>query len=153
LRRCTLQGIYATELDLLRFFGDLQLVHVTLEDIHLQEGEFKPVFDLLTHMHELEYLHLDDLFQGKLQRLLHFDVPGQPKFPSLDKTIGPNTLTRIGTTQMRESIICRYSPVRGSPQKAYNDWRDRRTLLYGVKSELSTSMGTADLPWSQHGRV
>ncbi|KAI0386972.1 hypothetical protein F5Y04DRAFT_288777 [Hypomontagnella monticulosa] len=103
LRECSLRGFYVSEHDLLQFLNATRPQTLTLTDIHLVSGTYNTVFDYITGTESLimDYF-LDDLMRE--ERLVHFDdVPGDPKFPYLDRTVGPSTLARHGS-HAREAI-------------------------------------------------
>ncbi|RHZ49309.1 hypothetical protein CDV55_101421 [Aspergillus turcosus] len=101
LRHCRLDGIYTDEITLLTFLQKAsQLSHFSMEEIHLQSGKFGPIFDYLTsHAQHLNELHLNNLWES---RLICFDEPGKPHFPTTAASDGPNILTRTGVGCRRE---------------------------------------------------
>lgn len=129
LRHCRLEGIYTDETTLLTFLKKAtQLSSLSMEEIHLQTGQFGPVFNYLTsHARSLDHLHLDDLWESR--RLICFDSPREPHFPC-SAAYGPDTLTRIGG-DCRCTIGYRLMQGRslGFPQGL--KWYRRKTLLYG----------------------
>lgn len=88
----------------------MRLSRLTLEEIHLEDGEFYRIFQLLTSMQGLECLHLDNLYESRMKFPLNFEVLGQPRLHFLAHAIGPNMLTRTGATDVRQPIRYRCSP-------------------------------------------
>lgn len=126
---CRLRGLEVTEDSLLGFLKNSpSLQELSMEEIHCTSGTFQPIFDLCANeTTKLKRLHFDDLWE---QRLLSFDEPGTPKFPSMGRAWGPNTITREHADVQR--------PIRyhfnmgqslGSPQ-VYR-WREQKRLDYG----------------------
>ncbi|KAF8852746.1 hypothetical protein BDZ45DRAFT_729992 [Acephala macrosclerotiorum] len=96
LERLTLKGIYTNGTALASFLRQVQISSLDMQEIHLgSSGAFRPVFDYLSdHMQQLEYLHLDELWESKL---INFDAPGKPHFPSIGRgPHGPHAITRTG---------------------------------------------------------
>lgn len=128
LKRCTLKGIRTSEATLLSFLRQTQLNSIEMEEVHLRPGEFRLVFDyLVKHMEQLEYVHLNDLWE---KRLVYFDAPREPHFPRSEPQIGPNTLTRAGA-DARTPI--KYQHRRGftldTPE--FTQWTRKRQVQYG----------------------
>jgi hypothetical protein len=128
LRNCRLTGIYTSEVELLAFLQKAtELVSSDMEEIHLEAGKFSPIFNYLTtNVPHLEHLHLDDLWES---RLICFESPGQPHFPS-SATNGPNAITRIGADCQR---TVKYRLTRGHAlgSAPAANWRRRKGLQYG----------------------
>jgi hypothetical protein len=78
-------------------------------------------------MEQLEYVHLDDLWEN---RLIYFDAPGKPHFPGSKPPIGLNTITRTGA-DARKPIKYQHSRgyALGSAEAA--NWNNKKLLLYG----------------------
>ncbi|CZR69080.1 uncharacterized protein PAC_18981 [Phialocephala subalpina] len=131
LHRCTLKGIYTSEAALLSFSRQVQhLHHLDMDEIHLgTSGMFRPFFEYLAQdMPELEYLHLDNLWE---ERLIYFDAPGKSHFPhSGRRSNGPNTITRTGA-DARKPIRYQFSHgvALGSPQAS--NWARKLRRQYG----------------------
>ncbi|KAF8852666.1 hypothetical protein BDZ45DRAFT_807246 [Acephala macrosclerotiorum] len=122
LDRHTLKGIYTSEAAFLAFLHQVQqLRHLDMDEIHLDSrGKFRPIYGYLTqNMPQLEYVHLDNLYEEKL---IHFNAPGKPHFPHPGRrSDGPNTITRTGA-DARKPIEYQFSHgvALGSPQA--NEW-------------------------------
>jgi hypothetical protein len=118
LKECRLRGVYASETNLLHFLSALRPTEVKLTYIRLTSGAYTPVFQYLTSEDSpVTSYHLDDVHEGR--KLVHFVVPGPPKFPYLGRPdIGPSTLSREGG-QVKEAIQYRFTRKRplGSPQR------------------------------------
>ncbi|KAI0191050.1 hypothetical protein F4808DRAFT_476412 [Astrocystis sublimbata] len=118
LTSCCIQGVQTTGSDLLRFLKTLRPKTVTLTDISLKDGIYTPIFDFIT-------------MPGT--RLVHFDVPGEPKFRYRGNAVGlgPSTLTRCNDDTKEE---IRYSTaegrVLGSPERTR--WLRSKTIEYGA---------------------
>lgn len=125
LKECRLQGFYTSETELLNFLTSVRPTKVALTYIRLISGTYTPVFRYLTSPDsQVVSYHLDDLIEDG--RLVHFAVPGRPKFPySAYQNVGPNTLSREGD-QINEVIQYRFPRGRalGSPQKYW--WSIRK---------------------------
>lgn len=128
LKRCALQGIATTEAALLAFLRHVRLRRFEMEEVHLLTGTFHAVFALLAaHMEQLEYVHLDSLWET---RLICFDAPGEPYLPSSGPSSGPNVLTRTGA-DARQLIQYQYPVGYALGTVAAADWHRRRRHLYG----------------------
>ncbi|KAH8701638.1 F-box domain protein [Talaromyces proteolyticus] len=132
LRHFCLDGICTDEYTLLSFLKQApQLCSVRMEDVDLKAGKFAPVFSYLTNnMPHLGQLYLDDLFES---RLICFDGPGEPNFPS-SATNGPNKLIRIGN-DCQQPI--RYRLMKGHSLGSAQGLKyiRRKRLLYGPPDE------------------
>jgi len=132
LRSCKLDGIKTDNTTLLAFVQKAsELSNLYMEEVHLLSGKFGPVFDFITSkLEHLEYLHLDDLYES---RRVCFDGPGKPKMPSMDKSDGPDTLTRVGDENRQRRRKIGYRETRGRPlgSSAANRWMNRHRLRYG----------------------
>ncbi|KAI1155895.1 hypothetical protein F4825DRAFT_406062 [Nemania diffusa] len=93
LKTCRLRGLFVVESDLLDYIKAFQPTALTISDTRLVSGAWTSIFDYLTSVDSLvTSYHLDDIREG--YDLVHFDAPGEPKFPYRDITVGPSTLTR-----------------------------------------------------------
>lgn len=76
LKRWTLKGIETSEARLLSFLCHLQQLHsIDMEELHIRTGSLRPLF---AYLGQLEYLHLNALWEKKM---IHFDAPGEPQYP------------------------------------------------------------------------
>ncbi|CZR64768.1 uncharacterized protein PAC_14667 [Phialocephala subalpina] len=128
LGRLSLNGIYTSEAALLSFLRQAQLRSLDMNEIHLQ-GTYRPIFDhLVEHMNQLEYVHLNDLFEANL---INFNAPGKPHFPTLGRRgNGPNEITRIGT-DARKPIDYQLKSGRPLGSPLIHNWIERRVSKYG----------------------
>jgi hypothetical protein len=130
LKRCTLRGIRTYEAALLTFLRQRQLNGLEMEEVHLRHpGEFRLNLDyLVKDTEQLDYLHLNDLWE---KRLHYFDAPREPHFPSSEPQVGPNTLTRTGV-DVRMPI--KYQHMRGSNLQTPEcwQWARKRQMKYGL---------------------
>lgn len=136
LKKCRLRGFHVWEQDLLALVQQAPaLQSLTLDNMMLTatndaEGHFQTIFDHCTSEDaELKNMFFDDLFEHG--RLVYFDAPGRPKFPSMGGSRGTNTLKREGKKDVRKPISYHFTEGRplGSPQAYY--WRERRRAEYG----------------------
>ncbi|OGM47509.1 F-box domain protein [Aspergillus bombycis] len=128
LKQCTLQGIYTSEEKLHYFLRRRRLRSLTMEQIRPDSGSFQPIFEYLSlNMRRLRYLHFDDFWEDKL---LYFDGPGQPHFPSTNGPNLPNSITRNGRETRRLIRYC--FSVGGSLVSAgCRQWMEKHWRLYG----------------------
>jgi hypothetical protein len=127
-KRCTLKGIYMSEAALLSFLRHIHLSSLEMEEVHLHSGKFRPVFSFLAkHMEQLEHVHLDDLWE---ERLVCFDAPGKPHFPSSGRPSGPHNLTRTGA-DARRPIQYQFNQGHALGSAEAANWYRQKTLLYG----------------------
>ncbi|KAI0550558.1 hypothetical protein F4679DRAFT_205872 [Xylaria curta] len=102
LKTCSLRGLYVPDSNLLEFLKAVRPVELTMTDISLAPGTWTSIFEYVTSSDSpVTYYHLDDLHESR--RLVHFDVPGESKFPYLGVTMGPSTLTRQAN-EVKEAI-------------------------------------------------
>lgn len=129
LERCSLKGIYTTGTTLLSFLRHhTRLSSLEMEELYLRGGNFRPVFSFLAkYMEHLEHVHVDDLWE---ERLIYFDAPGNPHFPSSGRPVGPNTLTRTGT-DARRLIRYRFSRGHALDSAECANWDIQKRLHYG----------------------
>lgn len=131
LKECSLRGIYVSEVDLLQFFEAAQPSTVTLANVHLVSGTYSSIWKFLTDVESpVTCYHLDDVWDT---RLVHFDAPGKPKFPSSNALVGPTSLTRQGS-HVKEEIRCRSVPGRTLGSPAVMRWRKARIQEFGPPS-------------------
>ena len=133
LNSCTLRDIYISEESLRGFLQNTPAKRIILREVHLRNGSFTSILDILTRRQEsFDYFHLDDLFEENLSRecIVYFKVPGTPKFPTLHGRVGPSEVLRQGeeVKQKLEYTFARGRPL-GSCQA--QRWRLQRGQLYG----------------------
>lgn len=128
LKYCTLQGIHTSEQKLHYFLRRPRLRSLTMEQIRLDSGTFQSIFEYLSlNMTKLQYLHLDDFWEDKL---LYFDGPGQPNFPSISGPDLPNSITRTGRETRRLIRYC-FSMGGSLPGADSRRWMEKHWRLYG----------------------
>lgn len=137
LKVCVLRGLHTTENALLDFLRQTSATRITLQEIHLHLGTFRPILDTLTsHDGNFEYLHLDDLFESeKSDRLIYFKQTGLPKFPSRGEAVGPSEVIREGedVRQALEYAFGRGRPL-GSPEA--RRWNLARATMFGPPERI-----------------
>ncbi|KAI1441251.1 hypothetical protein F5Y02DRAFT_400283 [Annulohypoxylon stygium] len=110
LEICRLRGVYIFESDLLEFVKAVHPSALTMSDIRLTSGTYSSIFEYMALLDTpITYYHLDDLREG--HALVHFDVPGNAKFPYRGVTMGPSTLTRQ-ENEVKEAIRYRITHKR-----------------------------------------
>ena len=127
LQEITLKGIYTSEKSLVSFFEDHRgLRNVNFEELHLEVGSFRPVFDYMTGcLKHLDSVHLDDLWET---RLIQFpSAPGEPHSPHPG---GPTWIARAGA-ESRKPI--KYQLVKGRIKGSSKVmlWHKKKNVLYG----------------------
>ncbi|GAB1206203.1 hypothetical protein APSETT445_004885 [Aspergillus pseudonomiae] len=128
LKQCTLQGIHTSEEKLHYFLRRRHLCSLTMEQIRLDSGTFQPIFEYLSlNTRRLRYLHFDDFWEDKL---LYFDGPGQPHFPSTSGPNLPNSITRTGRETRRRVRYC-FSVGVSLPSADCRQWMEKHWRLYG----------------------
>ena len=134
LKCCSFRGIYVTEATLRNFLQQTSAKRVTLQEVHIWRGTFTSILDILTsRTGNFSYFHLDDLYQEERPRfkMLHFKVPGKPKFPMGCGGLGPSEIVREGdeVAQKLDYTFATGRPL-GSPQGML--WRQNRVAEYGI---------------------
>lgn len=124
-----LEGIHTTEAALLSFLQNVRLRRFVMDEVHLGDsGLFRPITDyLFEHMKHAE-LHFDNLWEA---RLVEFDAPGKPHFPSSGRGSGPNFIIRTGQDVSLEAIRYRQSDGYALGSSECHNWRRERRLRYG----------------------
>ncbi|KAI0389411.1 hypothetical protein F5Y17DRAFT_469714 [Xylariaceae sp. FL0594] len=114
---CRIRGVHATATGLLQFLTNLHPKTICLADIVLKAGTYAPIFSYIT---------------APGSGLVHFGVPGIPKFPYSGTRVGPSTLERRGD-DAKEAI--RYSVPQaralGSPYRM--QWLHGKYAEYGSR--------------------
>ncbi|KAI1421433.1 hypothetical protein F5Y12DRAFT_704440 [Xylaria sp. FL1777] len=131
LKACSLQGLYVSGEDLLRYLKAARPTKLTLTDIRLIPGTWTPIFEYLSSsISSITSYHLDDLREGN-GLLVHFDdVPGQSKFPYRGVQMGPSTLTRqMGEVEATIRYQCTTRRPLGSG--ARTRWLESKKLEFG----------------------
>ncbi|KAL2426227.1 hypothetical protein ABEF95_002036 [Exophiala dermatitidis] len=130
LKTCVLRGFLTTGDPLFSFLKHCPaLTSLTLKEIHLGAGTFRPIFDHVVDT--VEYLHFEDLYEDNW-KMLYFDAPGKPNFPVGAPRRRPNNITRVGAAEVRSKPIrymFRTGYILGSPD--YHRYIQRRAALYG----------------------
>ncbi|TGJ78217.1 hypothetical protein E0Z10_g10547 [Xylaria hypoxylon] len=133
LETCNLRGLYVNESDLLRFIKAVHPEALIITDVCLVLGTWTSIFQYLTSSGSpVTYYHLDDVREG--HNLVHFDVPGESKFPYLGVTMGPSTLTRR-INEVKDMIRFGMTSRRplGSGQRMR--WRNSKILEFGPSKD------------------
>ncbi|KAI1779062.1 hypothetical protein F4818DRAFT_437861 [Hypoxylon cercidicola] len=95
LKTCTLRGLFVSGPDLLHFLKIVRPSTLALESITLTSGYYGPILRYLTSQScEITSYYLDDL--RRAYRMMHFAVPGKPKYDRSRPQVGPSTLKREG---------------------------------------------------------
>lgn len=129
IKSCKLRGVFVSEMGLLQFLQATCPKTLTMTDIHLDPGTYTPILDYLNGQDSPTKLyHLDDLREGG--SLVHFNVPGSPKFPYLNGRVGPSTLTRE-ECGARDIISYRLPPGRPKGSGKLYRWRKAKTRHFG----------------------
>ncbi|KAI0122364.1 hypothetical protein F4814DRAFT_408467 [Daldinia grandis] len=134
LQACYLRGLYIPGSDLLEFLKAARPGWLSLIDVHLVSETWAPVFDYLMSMDSpTTTCVFDDIREG--DRLVHFDVPGQSKFPYKGVTMGPSTLTK-SQDDVKDAIHYRTTSRRplGSGQRMR--WLQSKVSQYGALHNL-----------------
>ena len=132
LKGVRLRGLHVREEDLVKFLRQSRVLgQVVLQEMEIDdEGSWGNVFAALT-AGQVDFLFVDDLFEGG--KLLYFDGEGdgQPKYPTLDNCRGTNGFVRKGVEDVQREVRYHFAEARpyGSPQ-AWR-WREGRRLAYG----------------------
>ncbi|KAI0107986.1 hypothetical protein F4776DRAFT_675131 [Hypoxylon sp. NC0597] len=135
LKKCTLKGIFASEYGLLGFLRSVNPATLTLADVHLEMGTYRGIFAYLTDEKcPITKYCLDDLYEGSngpWSKLVHFEVPGTPKFPYLQNNGGrPSTLERGGgATKVAIYYYVQHKMDLGSWE--YGVWQREKKIMYG----------------------
>lgn len=130
LEECILRGVYTSETDLLHFLKTVRPGSVSLADVQLVSGAYAPIFDYLAVPDSLvEMYHLDDLLEPE-RKLVHFEVPGRPKFPYQNDVPGPSTLIRQGR-QVKDVIEYRWARRRALGSGPWHRWSASKSEEYG----------------------
>ncbi|KAF2151108.1 hypothetical protein K461DRAFT_279893 [Myriangium duriaei CBS 260.36] len=131
LKALSLKGIHTSQAALLAFFAHVPLLStLVLEGVRLEEGGFRGVFDYVRT--RLRYLHFDNLWEKdqRRDRLVHFDIPGEPHFPSDLYDCGPNQISRQGKAVRQ---VIKYHLAMGMPMSSpqYTVWLAKRRMKFG----------------------
>lgn len=129
VQKCRLRGLKVREEDLLALVEQPSIKELALENTHMiGGGKFAPIFDYCTSATAgMQRLFFDDLFEHKM---LHFEGPGEAKFPSMGGSAGPNTLTREGADVQRK-INYTFAHGRSMGSGQTHTWHRQRVAEYG----------------------
>ncbi|KAI1211402.1 uncharacterized protein F4807DRAFT_420288 [Annulohypoxylon truncatum] len=129
LKECSLRGVYVSENELLEFVKAVHPAALTMADVHLISGTYTSIFEYLTLSETpVTYYHLDDIREGI--DLVHFDVPGGPKFRYQDINMGPSTLIRQ-MDHVKEPIQYRITRRRPLGSGERRRWCESKYREYG----------------------
>ena len=121
LKECSLRGIHVSESDLLHFLEAIRPSAVTLTNIRLVSGTYASILRYLTDPKTPVTMHdLDDNCEQNT-KLVHFEVPGNPKFKYIGGNVGPSSIVRRGS-QAKEAISYRLPPGRVIGAGERNRW-------------------------------
>lgn len=128
MKKLVLRGVYVTEQTLLQILCGAPIKDFSMEEVHVRDGTFRPIFDYCTSSEaSMERLFFDDLWEcGHVM----FEDEGVLKFPYSRRLSGGQTLERTGE-EVGKPIRYGFPGGRplGSPQ-AYV-WRLKRQRDYG----------------------
>ncbi|KAI1089359.1 hypothetical protein F5B19DRAFT_379928 [Rostrohypoxylon terebratum] len=135
LKELILRGMHTSANNLLQFIRELRPTSLTMKDITLTSRVYDPIFEYITSPESpMAYYCLDDIHHDG--RLVHFNIPGHPKYPHLFQYmregvhIGPSTLIQ-GIEDVKEPISYLHTRLRlvSSPQMLC--WRSSKRSEYG----------------------
>ncbi|KAI1455546.1 hypothetical protein F4805DRAFT_435908, partial [Annulohypoxylon moriforme] len=131
LKELTLRNVRASEANLLQFVKTLHPTSLTLRDVELVSGTYASLFEYMTSSdNPITSYYLDDIYENN-RKLVHFDIPGSPKFPyQYRPDLGPSTLIR-DISHAKESIHYRLPSSRPLGSGAAYQWRRNKRRLYG----------------------
>ncbi|KAK3724900.1 hypothetical protein LTR37_000948 [Vermiconidia calcicola] len=129
LTQCSLRGLFLSERSFLTFLQRVPVKRLFLEEVHMVEGSFTPVFEYCTSEEaNMEYLWLDDLWQVGL---LYFHDSTCLKFPRRPgRGIGGQTLERRGN-ELRRPILWGFPPGRAPGSRQLYRWRALKKHEFG----------------------
>ncbi|OTA58804.1 hypothetical protein K449DRAFT_114097 [Hypoxylon sp. EC38] len=136
LKKCTLQGVFVSAHCLLDFIKSVNPTSLTLADIHLVTGTYRGILEYLTDINSpIRAYCLDDLYEGSVgtwSKLVHFEVPGKPKFTyKQNGGLRPSTLERSGA-DVKDDTVDYYTQEKmdiGSFE--FGAWRMDKKLRFG----------------------
>ena len=136
LKECSLHGIHVSESHLLQFIKAVHPTSLTLTYIRLTSGTYDPIFKYLTDLDTpITYIYLDGICVGF--DLVHFETPGNSKFPYLYGDAGPSVLTQQRCHDAKEEPIrYRFASERptGSRQRYY--WVRCKAQEFGPPEQI-----------------
>ncbi|KAI6085041.1 hypothetical protein F4821DRAFT_279721 [Hypoxylon rubiginosum] len=104
LKTCTLRGVFISEPDLLQFLRVVRPSTLSLEYICLTAGIWNEIIQYLASPESgITSYRLDDV--RKLDKLVHFLIPGETKFSWMRRQLGPSTLKREGD-EAKQFVRC-----------------------------------------------
>lgn len=127
LRNCSLFGLHVQIADLLNLLRTTHLERLSIGEINLPHESWGQVFDQIVRQENLEYLDLENLYEGN--RPIYFDAPGEPPYP-LPEPIGPISLTREGE-DARRPVVFNQTRLPPFDSAALSRWRARRAWMRG----------------------
>lgn len=133
LKELILRGMHTSADNLLQFIQELHPTSLTLKDIVLTSGVYDSILKFITCLESpITYYYLDDIHQN--HRLVHFNIPGRPKFPYLDMEddihIGPSTLIR-SMDDAKEKISYLNTRLRMLSSRSRLHWWKSKRSEYG----------------------
>ncbi|KAI4859738.1 hypothetical protein F4820DRAFT_466424 [Hypoxylon rubiginosum] len=129
LKNCTLRGLFISESDLLHFLRVVCPTAVGLEFISLTSGDYARIIQYLARRdNKITSYYLDDVRKGC--QLMHFSVPGEPKYRRTIPQIGPSTL-RQEDIEAKESVTFHSAQGDVIVDSNWKDWNDANMANYG----------------------
>jgi hypothetical protein len=134
LQKLSLGGIHTTAAILCDFFASTSARDIKLEGLHLHQGSWTNIFNILTRSAEpLAEIYLLDLFDDNHQGfgMIFFETDGTPIVPMSGGSIGPSALRRCGPN-VRRPIKWEFGV--GAPEPCswqYGDWQRHQKFLFG----------------------
>lgn len=130
LQNCTLQGIPCNSAQLHAFLKRTRPAALHLENMQLGDDSWGAVLrHICNSSNGIESYVLDDLFDGN-HALHHFEGPGKPKYPYVDRGGGPNTLVRAAD-EARKPVVFYIWTARALGSTFRSRWLRRRRQKYG----------------------
>ena len=120
--------------ELCSFFRACPLLRtIALEEVRLEYGTFRNVFDILSKAPNLQLLHFANLRETPegVHRMVLFDAPGSADWLWAVPTVGSSKLTRSGP-DVHLPII--YTLRQGGPDwrsTAYSQYQKDKAMMYG----------------------
>jgi hypothetical protein len=130
LKECRLRGLHVSESFLLRFLAAGRPLSLTVTDTRLVSGTYAPIFDFLTGTESpVTCFALEDNCEQNT-KLVHFEVPGKPKFRYRGGNVGPSVIVRRGG-HAREDLRYRLPPGRVIGAGERNRWIKAKAEEFG----------------------
>ncbi|KAI1764371.1 hypothetical protein GGR53DRAFT_530640 [Hypoxylon sp. FL1150] len=129
LKTCTLRGLFVSGPDLLHFLQVVRPTTLALEYISLTSGHYAPILQYVASQESgIKSYYFDDL--RKQNNLMHFAVPGEPKFPWSRTQVGPSTLRREGI-EVKKLVRCQEARGIASSDNRKKIWEYEKLKDFG----------------------